>query len=107
MGSNGSKSPRITTPDPTFMEAVANALAGYRDGNNPDGKRLTDAELAERLGVSPPTFSKYLRRKMFIGGEPLTRAFIELGIVVSYREKEISARDFTSPPHPREPPAEQ
>jgi transcriptional regulator with XRE-family HTH domain len=67
---------------------------------------LNDGDLAELLGVSTSSLSKYLRCKQFIGGSALARAFIDLGITVRYREKEISARAFTSE-QPAQPGAEQ
>ena len=76
------KRPRVTVADPAFREAVARGLKRYRDGNNPEQMRLTDAELAKRLGVSKPTLSKYLNCKQIIGGEHLVRALIQLGISV-------------------------
>jgi transcriptional regulator with XRE-family HTH domain len=86
------KRPRVTVADPAFREAVARGLKRYRDGNNPEQMRLTDAELAKRLGVSKPTLSKYLNCKQIIGGEHLVRALIQLGISVVYGRREIGAR---------------
>jgi transcriptional regulator with XRE-family HTH domain len=82
----------VTVADPAFSEAVAIGLKGYRDGNNPQQIKLTDVELAERLGVSKSTLSKYLNRKQIIGGEHLVRALIQLGISVVYDRREIGAR---------------
>jgi hypothetical protein len=81
--------PRITVPDPDFSDAVVKALVQYRDGN-----RLRDSQVADLLGISKPTFSKYLSRAIQIGGSVLARAFVVLEIEVAYRGKVISARDF-------------
>jgi transcriptional regulator with XRE-family HTH domain len=78
------------------MEAVAQGLRSYRDGNNPERRVLTNTEVAARLGVSKPSISKYLRAKLLIGGETLARLVVELGVMVTYRGKEISARDFAA-----------
>lgn len=84
--------PRRTGADPAFAGEVVRELKRYRDDN-----KLNDYEVADRLGVSSPTLSKYLQRRIQIGGQVLARAFTELGIVVNYRGKEISARDFPEP----------
>jgi transcriptional regulator with XRE-family HTH domain len=89
------------------MDAVAEGLRRYRDGANPENEIVTDTELASRLGVSKSTLSKYLRCKLLIGGEPLRRMFTDLGIAITYRDKEISARDFNHSPKPAEQPLEQ
>jgi hypothetical protein len=98
MGSPAIKRPRVTDADPALMEAVATALKNYRDQNE-----LNDGGLAKLLGVSTPSLSKYLRCKQFIGGPAMARAFIDLGITVTYRGKEISARAFIGgqPTQPR------
>lgn len=89
------------------MEAVAASLKTYRNGNNPTRERLSDTELARRLGVSKSTLSKYLTGKQFIGGEPLSRIFTELGLGLILGGKEISARDFSVETKPAHPVAEQ
>lgn len=83
--------PRHTKPDGEFSEAIVRELERFRDVND-----LRDCDVAARLGVSKPTFSKYLHRNIEIGGQVLARAFTELGIVVTYRGKRISAQDFPS-----------
>jgi transcriptional regulator with XRE-family HTH domain len=94
--------PRRTLADPAFAGEVVRELKRYRDDNN-----LNDYEVADRLGVSNPTLSKYLQRRIQIGGQVLARAFTELGIVVNYRGKEISARDFPPRAEPQEPAPQQ
>jgi transcriptional regulator with XRE-family HTH domain len=98
--------PRVTQADPAFVEAVANALRQYRDKLNPEGKVLTDVELARRLGVSKSTVSKYLQGKQLIGGEPLKRMLIDLGVAIIYKGKLISAHDEVKSDQLQEP-AEQ
>jgi transcriptional regulator with XRE-family HTH domain len=94
--------PRRTLADPTFANEVVRELKRYRDD-----KQLKGYEVADRLGVSNPTLTKYLQGSLQIGGQVLARAFTELGIVVNYRGKEISARDFPLPIEPQEPPPQQ
>ena len=89
------------------MDAVATSLRAYRDGKNPDQERLSDSELARRLGVSKSTVSKYLKGKQFIGGEPLARIFTELDLSLILGSKEISARNFAGDSQRSEPAAEQ
>ena len=101
MGAPAIKRPRVTEADPALMEAVATALKEYGQLND-----LNDVHLANSLGVSPPSLSKYLRRKQFIGGPALARALINLGITVRYRGMEISARASTGQ-LPARPGAEQ
>src|SRR5258708_390672 len=84
--------PRLTKPDADFRDAVVEELVRYRDK-----KHLKDAQVADLLGVSKPTFSKYLSRHIQIGGPVLARAFVVLEIEVNYRGKVISARDFPAP----------
>jgi len=84
--------PRLTKTDPDFGDAVVKELIRYRDE-----KDLTDSQVADLLGVSKPTFSKYLSRDIQIGGPVLARAFVVLEIEVNYRGKVISARDFPTP----------
>jgi transcriptional regulator with XRE-family HTH domain len=84
--------PRLTKTDPDFSDAVVRALVKYRDS-----RRLKDAQIADLLGVSKPTLSKYLSQAIQIGGAVLARAFVELNIEVNYQGKVISATDFQPP----------
>jgi transcriptional regulator with XRE-family HTH domain len=94
--------PRRTSADPTFASEVVRELKRYRDD-----KQLKGYEVADRLGVSNPTLTKYLQGSLQIGGQVLARAFTELGIVVNYRGKEISARDFPLSVESQEPAPQQ
>jgi transcriptional regulator with XRE-family HTH domain len=85
--------PRVSAADPGFKQAVADGLKTYRDRGNPEGRQLTDTQLAGRLGVSPATLSKYLNCKQIIGGEHLVRAMIKLGVAVNYQGKELGIRE--------------
>jgi transcriptional regulator with XRE-family HTH domain len=82
----------LTKADPDFSDAVVRALVEYRNS-----RLLRDAQMADLLGVSKPTLSKYLSRAIQIGGAVLARAFVELKIEVNYQGKVISAKDFQSP----------
>jgi transcriptional regulator with XRE-family HTH domain len=74
--------PRLTKTDPDFSDAVVRALVKYRDS-----RRLKDAQIADLLGVSKPTLSKYLSQAIQIGGAVLARAFVELNIEVNYQRQ--------------------
>ena len=101
------KKPRVSRPDPAFSEAVASSLRDYRDGRNPERRKLKDTELAERIGVSKSSLSKYLSQNLRIGGEALARIITGLGISVKYKRQQISACDLQGTAKVQQQPAEQ
>jgi len=53
---------------------------------------MSDVEIAKTLGVDSSTLNTYLSSKRLINAEAFVRALIDLGISLTYRQKEISAR---------------
>jgi hypothetical protein len=86
--------------DAALIKAVAQGLRRFIDGGNQDGMRLTQKQLAGRLGVSPAMINNLLRLldhsengsegQRDLSGQLLLRALRE-GIPINYGELEFVA----------------
>jgi len=80
---------RITPRDPTLQESIRDALSAYRSNN-----KLTNAQLAQRLGVDETTVSKFMGSKQGISVDTLLRAITELEIEIVYNGRIVAAGDL-------------
>jgi hypothetical protein len=104
----GPSEPRYA--DPTFLKAVVEGILRYKNGQNPENKRLKNKDLADLFKVSEAQISRLLKN-----GEhapvlsALTLAMaLKAGVSVAYDHLELSAKGSDPPQQDAQPrPANQ
>jgi hypothetical protein len=99
-----SKPASPTAEDAALIRAVAEGLLRYREGGNPDGKTLSNKELAVKLGVSPATITNLFgllnpsengsKRQKDLSGQLVLRV-LKAGIPINYGELQFATVSST------------